>query len=61
MTTVTKPSRLRREILELAEAKHANGTLSPADYRKITLREISEPEISGITAEDFRSLRKGRR
>ncbi len=46
--------------MELAEAKHANGAFSQADYRKVTLREISEPEISGITAEDFRSLRKGR-
>ena len=46
MTTETKPSRLRREILELAQSKHANGTLSTADYRKITLREVRQPENS---------------
>ena len=58
MTTATKPSRLRREILDLAEAKHANGTLSPADYRKITLRELTLPETPEITGEDIRALRE---
>ena len=58
MITQTKPSRLRREILELAEAKHANGTLSSPDYRKVTLREICQPETPDITAEEIRSLRE---
>jgi len=58
MTTATKPSRLRREILEMAEAKHANGTLSPADFRKITLRELRQPETPEITGEDIRALRE---
>ena len=58
MTTETRPSRLRRAILELAGAKHANGTLSEADYRKITLREIRQPETPDITAEEIRSLRE---
>jgi putative transcriptional regulator len=58
MTIATKPSRLRREILELAEAKHVNGTLSPTDYRKITLREFRQPEAPQITGEDIRALRE---
>jgi len=58
MTTATKPSRLRREILELAEAKQANGTLSPVDYRKITLRELRPPETPEISGEDIRALRE---
>ena len=58
MTTATKPSRLRREILELAEAKHANGTLSPSDYRKITLRELRRPETPEISGKDIRALRE---
>ena len=58
MTMETKPSRLRREILELAQAKHANGTLGAADYRKITLREVSPPETPAMAPEDIRALRE---
>lgn len=58
MTNEPKASRLRREILELAEAKHATGTLSDADYRKITLRQMKPPETPALTGEDIRSLRE---
>jgi putative transcriptional regulator len=58
MTTQTKPSRLRREILELAEAKRVSGTLSAADYRKITLRDLHQPETPDISGEEIRALRE---
>ena len=58
MTTETKPSRLRREILELAHAKQANGTLGAEDYRKITLREIIATDAPVMTPEDIRALRE---
>jgi putative transcriptional regulator len=62
MTTSTKkPSRLRREILELADDMHANGTLGEADYKKITMRQIHDAAsvISApMTGAEIRALRE---
>jgi putative transcriptional regulator len=61
MTTKTKmPSRLRLEILELANEMRANDTLDEADFRKITMREFPEaaPTATPLTADDIRALRE---
>lgn len=60
-TKANTPSRLRLEILELANEMHANGTLDDNDFRKITLREFAEtsPTATPLTAGDIRALREG--
>ena len=55
------PSRLRREMLELAGAMHANGTIDDASYRKITMRDVNKAEavtLAPLTGEDIRALRE---
>ncbi|MBZ5763672.1 helix-turn-helix domain-containing protein [Rhizobium sp. VS19-DR104.2] len=62
MTTKARmPSRLRLEILELANDMHANETLNDADFRKITLREFAAaaPTATPLSAEDIKALREG--
>lgn len=62
MTTKAKtPSRLRLEILELANEMRANDTLDEADFRKITLREFADaaPTSAPLTADDIKALREG--
>jgi len=53
------PTRLRREILALARAMHANGTMDDDAFRKITLRQVkktaSPPPIKGA---QIRALRE---
>ncbi|MDO9418101.1 helix-turn-helix domain-containing protein [Pararhizobium sp.] len=61
MTTKTKmPSRLRLEILELANDMRANDTLDEAPFRKITLREFTQaaPASAPLSADDIRALRE---
>ena len=62
MTTKAKaPSRLRREMLELAGEMHANGTIDDASYRKITMRDVNKAEVvtlAPLTGEDIRALRE---
>jgi putative transcriptional regulator len=56
-----KSSRLRREIQELAEAMHTNGTMDDAVYAKITMRDIEKVEgtsIAPLTGDEIRSLRE---
>lgn len=54
------PSRLRLEILELANEMRANDTLNETDFRKITMREFAEtaPTAAPLTADDIRALRE---
>src|SRR5208282_5643129 len=62
MTTKTKkPSRLRKEILALAQDMHANGTMDDATYRKITMRDVPKTEaatLAPLTGEEIRALRE---
>jgi len=58
--TANIPSRLRAELNELADAMHANGTLSDADHAKITMRNLARAEVATIvplSASDIRQLR----
>jgi putative transcriptional regulator len=62
MTTKTeKPSRLRHEILALANDMHANGTMDGETFRKITMRQFNKAEaatLAPLTGEEIRALRK---
>lgn len=63
MTTKTKakPSRLRKEILALANAMHANGTLDDAAHGKITMRGQSWVEAATaapLSGSEIRALRE---
>jgi putative transcriptional regulator len=56
-----KPSRLTREILELAKDMHANGTMDDVGYEKITMRNIERVEaaaIAQLTGDEIRTLRE---
>jgi putative transcriptional regulator len=59
-----KPSRLWREILELAREMHANGTMDDVTYRKITMRDLSKAEqaelaaFAPLTGDEIRALRE---
>lgn len=59
-TTIKTPSRLRLEILEIADEMRENDTLDEADFRKITLREFAEatPTAAPLTADDIRARRE---
>ncbi len=60
-TKAEKPSRLRREIQELAEAMHANGTINNAAYTKITMRNVEKIEAAtliSLTGDEIRALRE---
>jgi len=55
-----KPSRLRAELNELADAMRTSGTLSNADHAKITMRDFARAEAATLvplTASDIRQLR----
>ena len=61
MTTKAKPSRLRKEINELAAAMLDNGTLDTAAFEKITLRDVNRIEaatLAPLTGEEIRALRE---
>jgi putative transcriptional regulator len=56
-----KPSRLMREMQELAGEMRANGTMDEATYRKITMRDVDEAEaqsLAPLTGEEIRALRE---
>ncbi len=58
-----RPSRLRREILALAQDMRANGTMDDADYRKITMRDVNRAEKAEaayppLTGDEIRALRE---
>jgi len=61
MTATTKrASRIRLEILELAHAMHANGTLDDADFQKITMRDLKDAPLAAnpLSAEEIRAIRE---
>lgn len=53
-------SRIRLEILELANDMHANGTLPDDDFQKITMRDLNDaPQTATpLSADDIRALRE---
>lgn len=53
-------SRIRLEILELANDMHANGTLPDDDFQKITMRNLNDaPQTTTpLSADDIRALRE---
>ncbi len=56
-----KPSRLRKEMLELAGDMHANGTLDDVSYEKITMRNLDRAEAATVvelTGDEIRQLRE---
>src|ERR1700760_3949052 len=56
-----KPSRLTREMRELAEGMHANGTMDEASYRKITMRDVStvaDATPTPLSGEEIKALRE---
>jgi putative transcriptional regulator len=56
-----KPSKLRREIQELAEAMHTNGTMDAAAYAKITMRDKGKVEtaaVAPLSGDEIRLLRE---
>ena len=60
-TKAKMQSRLRREILELAGAMRANGTMDDANYHKITMRGLDATRpvaITPLTGEEILALRE---
>jgi putative transcriptional regulator len=60
MTTKT-PSRLTRELLEMAEAQRRLGIMDEPTFQKITVRHLGPdalPTAAPITAEEIREVRK---
>jgi putative transcriptional regulator len=56
-----EPSRLRSEILALANEMRANGTMDGVAFRKITMREVNKAEattLAPLTGEEIRALRE---
>ena len=56
-----KPSRLMREMHELAGGMRASGTMDDATYRKITMRDLDETEAAiraPLSAKEIRALRE---
>ncbi|ESW70572.1 transcriptional regulator [Mesorhizobium sp. LSJC285A00] len=59
--TTTKPSRLAREIAEMASAQHRLGIMDEAIYEKITARHLREkalPTETPITGAEVRAVRE---
>ena len=62
MTKTTKPSRMVRAILEMAEDAHRAGVMDSATHAKITLRHLGERAdvvTAPITGDEIRALREG--
>jgi putative transcriptional regulator len=56
-----KPSRLAKEIVEMAEDMHSVGLLDRASYEKITMRHLDPkhlPKASPLSADQIRSMRE---
>ncbi|MCO5066995.1 MAG: helix-turn-helix domain-containing protein [Rhizobiaceae bacterium] len=61
MTTTKKPSRLAREIAEMAGAQRRHGIMDEATYEKITARHLGEkalPTETPITGAEVRAVRE---
>ena len=59
--TTTKPSRLSREIAEMAGAQRSPGIMDEATYEKITARHLGEktlPTEAPMTGADVRAVRE---
>ncbi|GAA2890894.1 putative transcriptional regulator [Aminobacter niigataensis] len=59
--TTTKPSRLSREIAEMAGAQHRLGIMDEATYEKITARHLGEktlPTEAPMTGAEVRAVRE---
>jgi putative transcriptional regulator len=57
----TKPSRLAREIAEMAAAQHRLGIMDEATHEKITARHLGEkvlPTETPMTGAEVRALRE---
>ena len=57
--TTTKPSRLSREIAEMAGAQRRLGIMDEATYEKITARHLGEkalPTEAPMTGADVRAI-----
>ena len=56
------PSRIQREIQEMAEEMHAHGLMDEAAYKKITLRDLqgdaAPPELQAPSPEEIRASRE---
>ena len=62
--TTTKPSRLSREIAEMAGAQRRLGIMDEATYEKITARHLGEkalPTEAPMTGADVRAVRAAAR
>jgi len=61
MTTTKKPSRLSKEIAEMAGAQHRLGIMDKATYQKITARHLGPdalPIAEPITPAEVRAVRE---
>ena len=61
--TTTKPSRLVREIAEMADAQRRLGIMDEATYEKITARHLGEkilPTETPMTGAEVRPCASGR-
>ncbi len=59
--TTTKPSRMDKELLEMAAAQHRLGIMDDATYRKITVRHLgpdAPPTAAPISGEEIRMVRE---
>lgn len=59
--TTKMPSRLSREILEMAAAQHRLGIMDGPGFEKITLRHlgaVAPPTAAPITAAEIRAVRE---
>jgi putative transcriptional regulator len=56
-----KPSRLAKELVEMAGGMHGVGLLDRATYKKITMRHLDKtdlPKVIPITAAQIRGMRE---